>query len=195
MSIDLDALEKRVKRLEDEAEIRRLLSMYAFTADLGRAREYVELYTPDGRIDLGEGRFGAPEDGRKAFVGHEQIWEFITAFPHVEQQGYCQHHALTGPLIMHIDGDDAVVEGYSLVIVVSDEETRRTRAKRPVKPAINISGANFNRWTLRRVDGRWRIKERVNREVGDEKIHEVIIKSLRHNHPDDVSVNPFASTS
>ncbi|MBY6537765.1 nuclear transport factor 2 family protein [Rhodococcus sp. BP-349] len=195
MTDGLEDLLRRVKRLEDEREIRELLSRYAFAADLGYAASYVDLYAEGGRVNLGAGRFGAPRDGRTAYVGHEEIWEFITDTPHVEQQGNCQHHALTGPLILHIDGDDAIAEGYSLVIVKSDEDSRRTRSARPVKPSINISGANFNHWTLRRVDGSWKIQERLNREVGDPLAYQVVGTTMHGAEPDDVSVNPFGSSS
>jgi hypothetical protein len=181
-----DDLEARLRRFEDERELRELLSRYGFTADLGRSREYVELYTEDGRINLGTGRWGAEGSGPNgAHTGREALYEnFILAPPHKCIEGYCQHHALTGPLIFHINGDDAVAEGYSLVVVQSDENERRARSCRPVRREINIAGANFNRWTFRRVDGRWRIFERFNREIGSPEIHDVIINSLRSTRPD-----------
>jgi len=178
-----EALERKLRRLQDEQELRELLSRYGFTADLGRSREYVELYTEDGRINLGAGRWGARKAGNE-FQGHEQLHEFITAVPHKCIEGFCQHHALTGPLIFHIDGDEAVAEGYSLVVVQSDEATRRPRSCRPERPEINIAGANFNRWTFRRVNLQWHIFERFNREIGSPEIHDVIIHSLHSTRPD-----------
>ena len=175
------AMAERLSRLEDERELRELLSMYGFTADLGRSREYVDLYTEDGRIDLGAGRFGA---GDGAYIGHEKLYEFITGSAHLGIQGYCQHIANVGPLIFHIDGDDAIGEGYSLVVVQSDERERRTRSTMPERAEVNISGANFNRWHFRRVDGRWRIVRRVNRQIGDPNVHDVITNSLKSERPD-----------
>lgn len=174
-----DSLAARLQRLEDERELRELLSRYGFTADLGRSREYVDLYTEDGSINLGDGR-----DSQGSFVGHEKLMEFILGKPHKCIEGYAQHHAITGPVIFHIDGDEAVAEGYSLVIVQSDVATRQVRSCFSVAPEINVAGANFNRWAFRREGGRWRIVERLNRSIGTPEIHDVIVRSLTSTRPD-----------
>lgn len=176
---DRAEMAERLTRLEDEREIRELLSRYAFTADLGRSQEYVDLYTEDGTIDLGAGR---ASEG--AFVGQKGLYSFITAAPHKCIEGHAQHHATCGPLIIHLNGDEAIAEGYSLVIVESDEAQRRARSCFPMAAEINVGGANFNRWTLQRVDGSWRIRERMNRSIGTDEVHEVIRDSLGSRRPD-----------
>jgi hypothetical protein len=45
-------LQRRIQLLEDEREIRAVLSRYGFNADLGRADAYVDLFTADGVMDL-----------------------------------------------------------------------------------------------------------------------------------------------
>jgi SnoaL-like domain len=151
----------RVQRLEDERDIRALLTTYAFNADLGRSRAWVELFTDDGAIDLGEtvhamSGAAAPEGypARPRFEGHEELLlDFITALPHRRVERRSQHHTAAGPLIIDVSGDDAVARGYSLLITRDADGFR-------------IEVAAFNRWTLRRVEGEWQIAERRMRPIG-----------------------------
>jgi hypothetical protein len=56
-------------------------------------------------------------------------------------------------LVIHIDGDDAVANSYSLLY--KEEEG-----------AIRLISAGSNEWTLRRVDGTWLIKGRTRSQTG-----------------------------
>lgn len=165
-------LEERAQRLEDERDLRDLLSRYGFTADMGHAQEYVDLFTPDGAIDAGS-RF---KDGR--MEGREAIHDFITGPAHLAIQFSSQHHAVCGPIVFYIDGDEAQAEGYSLVIVRSEREKKKHREAWGTGWAIDIAGANVNRWHFRRVDGHWRIVERVNRPMGSEESRQVLTHTL-----------------
>ena len=62
-------------------------------------------------------------------------------------------HVLGANLRTYIDGDEATAEGYSLVL------TKAADGRMDVD-------AGSNKWLLRRVDGRWHIKERVRRVMG-----------------------------
>ena len=55
----LAALERRVRELEDEREIRNLLGWYAYYADGRHDEEWVDLWTEDGVYDLSIGRWSA----------------------------------------------------------------------------------------------------------------------------------------
>jgi hypothetical protein len=146
----IEELEARVKVLEDERELRRLLTRYAFNADLGRSREYANLYLEDGAIDV-----------NVRYEGREQIlWKFITGPGHKSLEGHCQHWT-QGPLYFYIHGDEAEAEGYSLVLLRHGESL----------PAnISIFTASFSHWRFRRVDGEWRIVERIVRAIGTEEV-------------------------
>jgi SnoaL-like domain len=164
--VDLAA---RVRRLEDERDIRALLAHYAFNADLGRSRAWVELFTEDGAVDLGEtvdamSGAAAPHGypARPRFVGHEELLlDFITALPHRRVERRSQHHTAGGPLVVEVDGDEATASGYSLLI------TRDT-------DAFRIEVAAFNHWMLRRVDGTWRIAERRIRPIGSAEAADIL---------------------
>ncbi|HEY3716095.1 MAG TPA: nuclear transport factor 2 family protein [Jatrophihabitantaceae bacterium] len=109
-SPDLIELAARVQRPEDERDIRGLLTHYAFNANLGRSRAWVELFTDDGAIDLGEtvhamSGAAAPEgySRRARFEGREELLlDFITALPHRRVEHRSQHHTAGGPLIMEV---------------------------------------------------------------------------------------------
>jgi hypothetical protein len=143
---DLDAIERRLQLLEDERELRNVLARYSFNADLGREREYADLYTEDGAIDLQD--LGLPR-----YQGRETIYgEFITDPGARALAGRTQHHA--APTVFHIDGDEATGEGYSIMLCHNDDGS------------IDIPHANYSHWTFRRVDGEWKIVERDIRLIG-----------------------------
>ncbi|HEY2298687.1 MAG TPA: nuclear transport factor 2 family protein [Jatrophihabitans sp.] len=91
---------------------------------------------------------------RARFEGHDELLlDFITALPHRRVERRSQHHTADGPLVVEADGDTATARGYSVLITRNEAGFR-------------IEVAAFNCWTLRRVDGRWRIAERRMRPVG-----------------------------
>jgi hypothetical protein len=154
-------LEARLRRLEDESELRDLLARYAFYADTGRSREWVALFTEDGAIDLGDtvhamSTSTAPTgySRRARFEGHEQLLlDFITALPHRRVEHRSAHHTTSGPLRFDIEGDDARAYGYSVMVTRNEV-------------GFGLEMTAMNRWTFRRVDGQWRIVERRMRPIG-----------------------------
>jgi ketosteroid isomerase-like protein len=139
-------LSARVRRLEDEREIRRVLTRYGFAVDLGDADVTAALYTDDTVIDLGptsqfEGAVGACQlvlDGR-----HQAI------------VGRCAH--TIGPFVIdvEVDGDRATATGY-VRVYVSDEDTTNPRLWR----------IGYTRLELARSGTTWRIARRLSRSVG-----------------------------
>ena len=168
MATDLDDLARRLQVLEDERDLRALMTTYAFHADLGRSRAWVEQFTADGAVDLGDTvaamTGGAPPPGYPTsprFEGHERLLiDFITALPHRRVEGRSQHHTV-GPVVFDIAGDDATARGYSLLIT-------RTEGQ------LGIEAANFNRWTFRREAGSWKIVERAMRPIGSAEAAELL---------------------
>jgi hypothetical protein len=146
----IEELEKRVRALEDEREIRELLSRYSFGADVYRGESWVSLWTDDGLYDLGP---------TVSYRGRDELMELITG-PGMPPARHAQHHT-EGPLIIRVDGDDAVVEGYSITYVKRED----------VNEVWNLG---FSRWILRREGGRWRIAARHRREAGTDEQADVI---------------------
>lgn len=152
-------LEERVQELEDERELRDLLARYSFNADLGRTKEYSELYTEDGAIDL-------RDMGLERYEGPESILkDFISAPAAADVAGRSFHHA--APTVFHIDGDDATGEGFSTLLFRHDDGS------------MAVVHANYSHWTFRRESGEWKIVERDIRLIGSREASQMFRRSLR----------------
>jgi hypothetical protein len=158
MSTELESriakLEARVQELEDEREIRELLSRYGFNADCRRDDKYVDLYTDDGVVDLGEGGAGRGRPFR--WEGKEAIRQFI-ADPegHHREDVYGRSMHLQGNnVVTHIQGDEALVNSYSIALTAS--------------PDLRMLTAGNNLWRLKKIDGKWLFQERRRRVLGSE---------------------------
>lgn len=151
-----NSLEQRLKRLatevqelKDDREIREVLARYGFNADCDRTEGWVGLFTGDGAMDLGS-ETQAP--GR--WVGTEALRKWIStqaARTNPERFGK-RLHFQGNNLVCHIKGDTALVNSYSIVLFLID-------GKIEVQCGTNL-------WTFKRVDGKWRIKERLRRGLG-----------------------------
>jgi hypothetical protein len=139
-------LEARLQLVEDDRAIRQLLARYGFNADMGRSEAYVSLYTDDGAIDV---------SSTTRWEGRDELMDFITnPDGHAGMVGRCMH-AQGNNLVTYIDGDSAVAEAYSIVLMREDD-------------GLHVFTCNANRWTLQKVDGAWKIRERFIRTPGAE---------------------------
>jgi hypothetical protein len=146
-------LEARIEELEDERAIRELLARYGYNADCCRDEAYVELYTDDGAIEVSAG------DNTFRCEGHEQIRGFITDPKGHSAPGFYGKamHAQGNNVVVHIRGDEATVNSYSIVL----------RGDGSMTPSLLTAGNN--QWEMRKVDGKWLIKERRRRNLGDDR--------------------------
>ena len=159
---DIAEISRRLGVLEDERSLRALLTRYAFNADLGRSREYAALYAEDGAIDVYGSRYEGQDD---------ILMKFITGVGHRSIEGRCQHFT-QGPLIFNINGDQAEAEGYSLVLV--REGSIPNPLSGQLMPDIRVYTASLNHWRFARINGDWKIVERIVRPIGDDAPAEVI---------------------
>lgn len=132
-------LEERVRRLEDEVEITRLLASYGPFVDAGAAPAVAHLWTEDGEYDV-EGW---------AMRGRADIRAMVESAAHrsLIETG-CTH--FLGPAQVVLDGDEATAVCESLLVRRYDDGYRVWRA-----------GANSFRLT--RTPAGWRIARRVSR--------------------------------
>ncbi len=139
-----EALERRVRRLEDERAIHRTLVRYGFAVDSGDADATADLYTHDCviELDFSGGRTFRGREGAKALVDDETHQSLL---PH------CAH--LSGPVAIEVEGDHAVATGYATV-------GRRTGDD------FAIWREGCGRWELVRRDGKWRISYRTSIAIG-----------------------------
>ena len=153
-------LRRRLQLLEDERDIREVLSRYGFNADLGRADAWVGLFTADGVLDLDPSIISPSHLG-----GAAELRTMITTPPHKDIEGHCQHQMQGLPMVVYVEGDQAVVEGDSMTVV------------RDRDGSLRILMASYNRWTLVRTDAGWRIRECVRRPIGSTDQAEVFTRT------------------
>jgi len=145
-------LEERVRRLEDEAEIRRLVASYGPLVDRGDADGTAALWADDGRYVVDGGAFEA-RAGVAAMVLSDQHQRLV--------RNGCAH--FLGPLRIDVNGDHARVVCYSLLLERNGDEHVVRRA-------------SANRWELRRTDEGWQVAVRTNRRLdGDPAAHALLV--------------------
>lgn len=135
----LAAVEARLRALEDERDIARLMASYGPLVDGGDADGVAALWAPDGVYDIDE----------IFLAGRERIREMVRSPAH---QGWirqgCAH--VVGPPHVTVDGDEAVAVCHSLMVV---HESGRYVVRR----------ATANHWRLRRTPQGWQVMTRTNR--------------------------------
>ena len=165
---DLEALEQRIRELEDERELRELVAFYSFNADfVGREDDYVDMYTDDGVMD-------PSVMGLRRYEGRDGLREFIESREATMFMERSLHHA--APTVFYINGDEAVGEGYSVLYVYSGEETPGSG---PLQGGIRVPHANISRWKFRRVHGKWKIVERKAKLLGSPEAGALLRSTVR----------------
>jgi ketosteroid isomerase-like protein len=136
----------RVRRLEDEREVLRVLTRYGFAVDLGDADATAALYTDDTDIDLGPTSRFRGTDGARQLVLDQRHQEIV---------GRCAH--TMGPFVVDLDvtGDRATATGY-VRVYVSDADMRNPRLWR----------LGYTYFELVRAGSTWRIARRLSRSPG-----------------------------
>jgi ketosteroid isomerase-like protein len=134
------SLEARVKRLEDRAEIERLLMLYGKALDDRDFAAYSQLFAEDGEWTGSTG----------TFKGRAQIKAAMeTAFPPASAASAtpASFHLLTNAII-EVDGDRATALSKWTFVRIVD-----------LKPVIALAGSYQD--TLIRENGHWKFQRRV----------------------------------
>lgn len=138
----LEALEARLRSVEDRLEITDLIYQYGPAVDSGASDDVVALFTDDGIYDVDTG----------VLTGSEEIAGMVNGRAH---QGIVHHgcsHVMSSPQIT-IDGDTATVISYSQLILRNSDDRAYT---------VLRSTANF--WKLARTAAGWRVSHRTARK-------------------------------
>ena len=137
----LTELEARVRRLEDESAITKLVMSYGPAADAGLTSFAGQLWLEDGVYDWDAD--GEPHQGSAG------VDAMLQGDGHQGLIGRGVAH-FAGPLLIDVDGDRATALNYSLIM--RREEDR-----------YFLWRVSAVRWDVERVDSRWRIRRRTNR--------------------------------
>lgn len=135
----IDALERRLRDVEDQLAIYRLLAAYGPAVDSRTEAATAGLWTETGRYDYG----GAP------LVGAQAIGDLVNVQPHV---GYVERgcaHVIGMPFVA-VEGDRATATGYSRVYLHDGDGWK-------------VERTSANRWELERTQSGWKVANRVNR--------------------------------
>lgn len=136
----LEALEARIKALEDELALRQILSSYGPAVDSLRHEDAVKLWTEDGRYL-----------GRYDRNNRQEILEMLEGDFHKDLVAAGCAHTMSTPFIK-IDGDTAVGLGYHVVFKHDGD-------------GFIVRGLSASRWDwIRTADG-WKATSRVHRTL------------------------------
>ncbi|HTY32456.1 nuclear transport factor 2 family protein [Mycobacterium sp.] len=155
---DIDDLTARLRRLEDDRDIRQLIASYGPAVDAGDADAAARLWATDGVYDVDGWRMQSRADVH-AMIRSE-------AHQNLVAKG-CSH--FLGPCVVTLDGDEAVAVCESLVLVRDGSE----------KGAYRVWRATAHHFALRRIDDRWQITTRTSRVLdGNPDAHALLTKGL-----------------
>ncbi len=136
-----DSVEERLRRVEDERAVERLVASYGPLVDAGEDEAVAALWASDGSYDVEGWQMRSRAD----------VAAMVRSDAHQNLIGGGSAHFL-GPAVATVDGDDAVAVCESILLVHKESGYVAARA-----------GANHFR--LRRIDGRWQIVARTTRAL------------------------------
>lgn len=155
---EIDELSARLRRLEDERDIARLIASYGPAVDAGDPDAAARLWATDGVYDVDGLRMESRADVR-AMIASEAHQKLVA-------KG-CSH--FLGPCVVTLDGDEAVAVCESLVLIRDVSE----------KGGYRVWRATAHHFVLRRIDDRWQIATRTSRVLdGNPDAHALLLKGL-----------------
>lgn len=150
----LEALERRVTRLEDELAIHRLIVSYGLAVDVGDAPRSAAVFARDGVYDVDVGRM----------TGRGAVADMVAGPQHQSMVGHCAHQI--GPAVVEVlTSERAVATGYSRVYLEN-------------RAGIHIYRVSANRWELVKQDGAWLVARRTTRRLGHAEALGVLRQAL-----------------
>lgn len=138
-----ETLAGRLRTIEDELAVRRLILSYGPAADAGLSARAASLWADDGRYDWDGGK--VPYEGRSAIQG------MLDGDTHQGLIGAGVAH-FAGPPLIDLDGDRATALTYSLIMRRDTEMGR-----------FYLWRVDAARWDLERIEGTWSVRRRTNR--------------------------------
>lgn len=152
---DVEDLAARLRLLEDERDIARLIASYGPAVDAGDPDAAARLWAADGVYDIDLMRMESRAD----------VHAMVNSAAHQKLVAHGCSHFL-GPCVVSVADDSAVAVCESLVLVREGEGYRVWRA-------------TANHFALQRIDGRWQITTRTSRVLdGKPEAHVLLTKGL-----------------
>jgi ketosteroid isomerase-like protein len=155
-SADLIAqLSSRLEALEDEREVRNVITRYCFAVDSDDPDATEKLYAEDCVVDV---------DNKRTYRGKE-VRNIVTGKIHQSILPNCSH--LFAPFLVKMDGKRATATGYATVAVKNtDAEGSR------------IWRQSYNRFELEKRAAGWLIVKRQSVSVGSKDAQALLNQAL-----------------
>ncbi|MBM4406710.1 MAG: nuclear transport factor 2 family protein [Chloroflexi bacterium] len=150
----LTALEKRLRMVEDERDIAKVIIRYGFAVDTGDAKATGALYAADTLVDV---------DGKPAMKGRKGVEAMVLGEPHQRMLPNCAH--TMAPFVIEVRGDRAVATGYMRVYWRQGEN-------------ISLWRLSVNRWELVRKKSGWEVARRWSTRIGSERYQQLLHRGL-----------------
>lgn len=153
----LAVIERRLRALEDERDIARLIASYGPLVDSGDADGAAALWTVDGTYDVGDWLMS----------GRDEVAGMVRSDAHqgLIAKGCCHFF---GPPVIDVDGDEAVAVCESTLLV------------RRESGGYAVARAGVHLLRLRRDNTMWRIVSRTARQLdGGAAGRDLITEALR----------------
>jgi SnoaL-like protein len=161
LDIRLQALEARVRLLEDQLAIYQVMAAYGPAADAGATDQAVALWTDDGAYDL----------HARVMVGHEDIARELEGEWHQGLIGRGSAHIVSMPRV-EIAGDKAVATCHSRLY------------RREGDGDYRVISCSANHWEFTRGPQGWRVTRRVSRQLdGSAESHAVLTGAMGAREP------------
>lgn len=166
------ALLQRVRRLEDERDIARLIASYGPAVDAADADTAADLWAHDGVYDVENWQMAGRGDVR-AMVSSSSHRELVAAG--------CSH--FLGPAVVTVDGDTATAVCESLVLLRRPQPLPDSDfplcAWRSSAQEYLVWRAAANHFEIARQPDGWRITKRTSRMLdGSKHAHRLLIAGL-----------------
>lgn len=150
----LTALEERVKLLEDQLAIHRLVNTWGPAVDTGNSEAAAALFSDDAIL----------ESDLSYLIGPPAIAAMVLADGHQSLIKGGSAHIPAAPII-DVDGDTATATGY-------------TRVYRHTEDGYEVWRVSANHWEFRRQPEGWRVTRRTNHVIDGGKEAPAILSGL-----------------
>jgi hypothetical protein len=146
------SLEDRLRAVEDQLAIYRLIASHPPAADTGTERYYIDAFAEDGVIDL----------GTKTASGNKNVGAVVKTPEHQAAiaGGLCHFAGL--PRVT-VDGDRALAISYLQVVAPNHGAEPVELSGHGESRGYRIHRLGVNRWDLKRTDAGWKITRRTYR--------------------------------
>lgn len=146
-------LERRLRALEDERDIRQLIASYGPAVDTGDAEATAALWTTDGSYSVA---------GTDTFLGAQAVGDLVRIPGHRAYLAQGCAHVLSTPVV-ELAGDRATASCYSRLYLHQDGHWI-------------VARVSANRWELERTDAGWRVRSRENRLLDGSEVARALLQ-------------------